>query len=463
MSDVPVADMRRYGPRLAALSLAMLLPSLGTSIANVALPTLATSFHATMAEVQWVVISYLLAVTSLIVGAGRLGDIIGRSRLLLLGIGLFAAASAACALAPSLWMLIAARAVQGLGAAVMMALTVAMVGDLVPKDRTGSAMGLLGTVSAVGTALGPSLGGVLIAGFGWPAVFATMAALGGITLLIGRALFPPDAKGGKNSAGFDVVGMALLAVSLLTAAAALTLGSRLSGPVLAAAALVSALGFIVFVRHETRVPAPLVRIELLQSRAIGTALLSMMLVSAILMATLVVGPFYLSGALGLGSVQTGLVMSVGPGVAALTGAPAGRLIDRLGSDRVVVAGLVAVMAGTLLMTVLPGRFGVGGYLASLVIVTFGYALFQAANTTAVMQATSNDQRGVTSALLGLSRNLGLIAGASAMGAIYAIGPRVFEAVGLRSESETGLQVTFAVATGLAALALGSALLGRRGK
>lgn len=463
MSDVLVADMRRYGPRLAALSLAMLLPSLGTSIANVALPTLATSFHATMAEVQWVVISYLLAVTSLIVGAGRLGDILGRSRLLLLGIGLFAAASAACALAPSLWMLIAARAVQGLGAAVMMALTVAMVGDLVPKDRTGSAMGLLGSVSAVGTAVGPSLGGVLIAGFGWPAVFATLAALGGITLLIGRALVPPDAKGGKNLAGFDAVGMALLAGSLLTAAAALTLGSRVSGPVVAAAALVSTLGFIVFVRHETRVPAPLVRIELLKSRSTGTALLSMMLVSAILMATLIVGPFYLSGVLGLGSVQTGLVMSVGPGVAALTGAPAGRLIDRLGSDRVVVAGLVAVMSGTLLMIVLPGWFGVGGYLASLVIVTFGYALFQAANTTAVMQATSNDQRGVTSALLGLSRNLGLIAGASAMGAIYAFGPRVFEAVGLPSESETGLQVTFAVATGLAAIALGSALLGRRGK
>ena len=203
--------------------------------------------------------------------------------------------------------------------------------------------------------------------------------------------------------------------------------------------------------------------ELLQSRAIGTGLLSMTLVSSILMATLVVGPFYLSGSLGLGTVQTGLVMSVGPGVAALTGAPAGRLIDRLGSDRVVVAGLVAVMSGTLLMTVLPSRFGVGGYVASLVIVTFGYALFQAANTTAVMQTTSNDQRGVTSALLGLSRNLGLIAGASAMGTIYAIGPRVFEVVGLRSESETGLQVTFAVATCLAALALGSALLGRRGK
>lgn len=463
MSDVLVSNVRRYGPRLAALSLAMLLPSLGTSIANVALPTLATSFEATMAEVQWVVISYLLAVTSLIVGAGRLGDIIGRTRLLLMGIGLFAAASLACAVAPSLWVLISARAVQGLGAAVMMALTIAMVGDLVPKDRTGSAMGLLGTVSAVGTALGPSLGGVLIAAFGWQAVFAVMAAIGGITLLIGRVLIPRDATSAQQPAGFDLGGMALLALSLFAAAVTMTFGSRLSGPVFAATVMVSILGFIAFARRQRRVPTPLVRMELLQDRAIGSGLLSITLVSAILMATLVVGPFYLSGALGLDPVQTGLVMSVGPGIAALTGAPAGRLIDRLGSERVVVAGLLAVIAGTLLLMVLPARFGVVGYVASLVIVTFGYALFQAANTTAVMQATGSDQRGVTAALLGLSRNLGLIAGASAMGAIYAMGSRVVEAVGLRSGSESGLQVTFGVATGLAALALVSALQGRRGE
>lgn len=463
MSDAPVTDLLRYGPRLAALSLAMLLPSLGTSIANVALPTLATSFDATMAEVQWVVISYLLAVTSLIVGAGRLGDIVGRSRLLLMGIGLFAAASAACAVAPSLWHLIAARAVQGLGAAVMMALTIAMVGDLVPKDRTGSAMGLLGTVSAVGTALGPSLGGALIAGFGWSAVFAVMAAIGGVTLLVGRVLFPSDATGEQQPAGFDLVGMVLLALSLFAVTATMTLGSRLSGPTFVGAALLSVLGLVAFVRHQARVPTPLVRMALLQNRAIGTGLLSMSLVSAIMMATLVVGPFYLSGSQGLGTVQTGVVMSVGPSVAALTGTPAGRLIDRLGSARVVLVGLVVLTAGAFLMTVLPGRFGIGGYVASLVMVTFGYAVFQAANTTAVMQATRSDQRGVTSALLGLSRNLGLIAGASAMGMIYAMGSRVVEAVGLQSGSESGLQVTFAVATGLTVLAFCSALWGRRGE
>src|SRR5688572_29828246 len=120
---------------LAALSLAMLLSSLGISIANVALPTLAEAFGAAFQEVQWIVLAYLLAITTLVVGVGRLSDIAGRRRLLLAGLFLFTAASALCGAAPTLGLLIAARAVQGLGAAILMALTMAFVGDAVPKAR----------------------------------------------------------------------------------------------------------------------------------------------------------------------------------------------------------------------------------------------------------------------------------------------------------------------------------------
>ena len=139
----------------------MLLSSLGTSIANVGLPTLAQAFTASLQQVQWIVLAYLLAITTLIVSVGRLGDLTGRRRLLLAGIFLFTVASILCGVAPTLWLLIAARAAQGVGAAIMMALSMAFVGETVPKERTGSAMGLMGTMSAIGTTLGPSLGGVL--------------------------------------------------------------------------------------------------------------------------------------------------------------------------------------------------------------------------------------------------------------------------------------------------------------
>src|SRR3981081_4274948 len=143
---------------LASLSLSMLLSSLGTSIANVGLPTFASAFSASFRDVQGVVLAYLLASTTLIVSVGRLGDIAGRRRLLLAGIVLFTVASVLFGVAPKLWLLIWVPAAQGLGAASMMARTMAFVGETVPKERTGSAMGLMGTMSAIGTAFGPSLG-----------------------------------------------------------------------------------------------------------------------------------------------------------------------------------------------------------------------------------------------------------------------------------------------------------------
>lgn len=461
MSETPFVGTGRYWPRLVALSLAMLLPSLGTSIANVTLPTLARSFEATMAEVQWVVIAYLLSVTSLIFGAGRLGDLVGRRRLLLAGMALLSAASAICALSPSLSILIAARAVQGVGGAVMMSLTVAMVGDLVPKDRTGSAMGLLGTVSAIGTALGPTLGGVLLAAWGWPSVFVVLASLGFAALIVGGALFPADVKAPLRRIGFDLPGLILLALSLGTFSAVFTLDGRISGLALLGLSVASVLGFAAFVLIEIRATAPLVRLELLRDRVLGTGLASLMLVSAIVMATLVVGPFYLSGVLHLGPVETGTVMSVGPVVAALTGVPAGRLVDRLGSFPVVVAGLLAVIPGSLLLTVMPGLLGVSGYTASLVVITFGYAMFQAANMAAVMQRAPQDQKGLTSALLGLSRNMGLVWGASAMAALYATGPRIAETFGMSAANGAGLAVTFSAAACLAGLSLLAVLWGQR--
>jgi MFS family permease len=210
---------------LAALSLSMLLSSLGTSIANVALPTLAQAFSASFQEVQWIVLAYLLAITTLIVSVGRLGDITGRRRLLLAGILLFIAASVVCSVAPTLWLLIGARAAQGLGAAVMMALTMAFVGEIVPKARTGSAMGLLGTMSAIGTALGPSLGGVLIAGFGWRAIFLLNLPLGILTLLLAYRYLPTDRPVRQaDRAGFDIVGTLLLALTLAAFALAVTVG-----------------------------------------------------------------------------------------------------------------------------------------------------------------------------------------------------------------------------------------------
>ncbi|HYI12020.1 MAG TPA: MFS transporter [Thermoanaerobaculia bacterium] len=440
---------------IASLSLSMLLSSLGTSIANVGLPTLAHTFSASFQQVQWIVLAYLLAITTLIVSVGRLGDLTGRRRLLLAGIFLFTLASALCGVAPTLWLLIAARAAQGLGAAVMMALTMAFVGETVPKAKIGSVMGLLGTMSAIGTALGPSLGGVLIAGLGWPAIFFVNVPLGILALLLAHRYLPVDRRGtNTDRTRFDHVGTLLLALTLAAYALAMTMGRGSFGPLNVALLFAAVLGVCLFALAEAKTEAPLIRLAMFRDPVLSAGFAMSTLVTTVVMATLVVGPFYLSGALALDAARVGLVLSSGPIVAALAGVPAGRIVDRFGAHRMTMAGLLAMAAGCSILPMMPARLGVPGYIAPLVVITAGYALFQAANNTAVMTDLRPDQRGVISGMLNLSRNLGLITGASVMGTVFALGSAATNIMTARPEAvAAGMRVTFAAAAILIVVAL----------
>jgi EmrB/QacA subfamily drug resistance transporter len=444
---------------LASLSLSMLLSSLGTSIANVGLPTLAQAFDASFQEVQWVVLAYLLAITTLIVGVGRLGDITGRRRLLLAGVFLFTVASGLSGVAPTLWLLIAAGAVQGLGAAIMMALTMAFVGETVPKAKTGSAMGLLGTMSAIGTTLGPSLGGVLISGLGWRTIFLVNVPLGLLAFLLARRYLPADRREPKTDrVGFDIVGTLLLALTLAAYSLAMTIGHGHFDRLNMALLLAAVLGGSLFVLVEARVASPLIRLVVFRDAVLSASLAMNALVSTVMMATLVVGPFYLSRALGLDAALVGIVMSLGPIISALSGVLAGRIVDRLGAPFVIIAGLTQMAAGSFALSVLPAMFGIAGYIAAVVVLSPGYQLFRAANNTAVMMNVCPDQRGVISGMLSLSRNLGLITGASVMGAVFAAASATLDITTARPEAvATGMSITFAVAAVLIVGALAIAV------
>ncbi len=329
---------------------------------------MAASFHTNFETVQWVVLAYLIAMTATMVFAGRIGDRIGRRRLLLVGLALLIAASAAGSAAPSLPLLVVARAVQGAGAAIALSLAIAFVGETVPKQEMGRAMGLLGSTSALGTALGPSLGGVLVQAFGWRSIFLINLPLGLAAAVMAHRYLP-------------------------SARPTMERASDLRG-------------------HVVALFAPLRDVRLRSS------LIANLLVSAVMMATLVVGPFYLSHALGLDAAAVGAVMSVGPIAAALMGAPAGRLADRFGARPMVLAGLGGIAGGAALLALLPQSLGVAGYVASIVAITTSYAIFQAANNTEVMRDVEPGRRGVVSSTLNLSRNLGLIGGTSLMGAVF---------------------------------------------
>lgn len=450
------ANIQSNGWALASLSLATLLSSLGTSIASVGLPSLMETFSASFQAVQWVVLAYLLAITTLVVSAGRLADMVGRRPLLLGGIALFTLASALCGTAPTLWLLIAARALQGLGAALMMALTLAFVAETVSKERTGRAMGLLGAMSSIGTTLGPSLGGMLIAGLGWRAIFLVNVPLGLLTLAIAWSALPAGDKAARPGQGkFDAVGTILLATTLAAYALAMTLGRGNFGALNIGLLALTGAGTVLFILAQKSAKNPLIRFASVRDPRFGASLAMSLIVATVMMATLVVAPFYLSRGLGLDAAMVGVVLTAGPLVSTLSALVAGRLSDRFGASRMMVAGLTSLAVGTFLLSLAMTKLGIASYVIPITVTCFGYALFQTSNNAAVMSGVGAGERGVIAGLLNLSRNLGLVTGASLMGAIFAAASA--EAASRAQLNSTaaarGMQVTFEVATVLVLVAL----------
>ena len=413
----PAQDAPATHGALPAVALAMLLAALGTSSANIALPALVRVFAVSFQHVQWVVLAYLLTMTTVIVSVGRLGDLLGRRRLLLGGLLLFTVASLCAGLA-SFGGLLAARALQGLGAAAMMALSMAFVADIVPRAQTGRAMGMLGSMSALGTALGPSLGGLLLDGPGWRAIFLINVPLGLLALWLAWRALPTDSTP-RRAERLDWHGTLLLALTLAAYALAMTLGRGHAGLLNALLLLAAVIGASVFIRQQQRASAPLIRPAMLRDTQLRRSLGGALLVSTVMMATLVVGPFYLSQALGLGSTIVGLLLAAGPVIAALSGVPAGYLVDRFGARRMVLTGLGGMLTGCSALAMLPVTLGTPGYLLPIALTTAAYALFQAANNTMVMNDAGTEQRGSISGLLNLARNLGLITGTAVLGTLFA--------------------------------------------
>ena len=445
------------GRVLTGLSLAILLSQLGTNIINVALPTLVQDLGVDFGSVQWVVVSYLLVVTALIVGVGRFGDQLGKKRLYLWGLAIFMAASVVCAMSTNLPLLLAGRAGQGLGGAILMALSFAFVGEVFPKERTGFAMGVLSTMVSFGIALGPSLGSLALAAFGWQAVFWVNLPFGLLAfLLVNRHL--PDAVDAPRhpvpAARFDWLGTALLALTLGAYSLAMTFSGKqgFASPLVLQLGVGALGGLALFLAVQVKARAPLLKLSMFRNALLALSMIMSVLVYAVMMATLVLGPFFLSKALGLDTRMVGLVMTIGPLAAAIMGVPAGTLADRIGARLAMVIGLALFTIGAFVMSWVSVEVGVATYVVAILFISVGLAFFQTPNNTAVMADARPEQRGLVSGLLALARNLGLITGASLMGALFAHAAGGDTATATPDMVTAGMRFAFRVAAVMAAAA-----------
>ena len=382
---------------------------LDASIVMLTFPALQAQFHAPLAAVQWVSLSYLLALVGLVAAAGRVGDAAGRKLVYLHGFGVFTAASAACALAPGLSLLVVFRVVQAMGAAMLQANSVALVVTSVDRDRMRAALGVQAAAQALGLALGPLLGGVLVASLGWQWVFWVNVPVGVMAVVAGRYLLPRTRQH-TGLGRFDGPGLILLG----TATTALLLGlSGFSGlplPAWAAAASIaaSAAGFVAFVIRERRTRNPLIDLSVLHPRAVSVGLIGALFAYLVLFGPLTLFPQVL-GAHGI----AGLTLTALPAGFALAAVSAEPLLPtRCGSSLRGLIGAVIFLAASGALIAAPATpVWVG---AGLLALGLGLGVFIPANNSAVMSAIPAPMSAMGGSLVNKARGLGTALGVAAV-------------------------------------------------
>ncbi len=417
-SDPPPPLSSRKWWAMLGIGLGVLMSTLDSSIVNVSLPTLVAQLHTDFATIQWIILSYLLVITSLMLGVARLGDMHGKKKLYTAGLALFTFGSLLCGVSPSVGWLIGFRALQGLGAVMMQALGTAIITEVFPSSERGRALGIIGGIVSVGIALGPAIGGILIGLVGWRSVFLVNVPVGLITALV-VARFVPSSVPGRADQRFDATGALILLVTLICYALGMTLGQRWGfsdGRTLTLLG-VTAVGLVAFLIVEARVSQPMIDLRLFGNVLFSLNLLMGFLVFIMLAGTFIL-PFFLELVQGYPTEQVGLFMMVMPVSMGLVAPGAGALSDRFGSRGISLTGLLIVIGGCLSISTLHAEATPLGYVLRLVPLGIGFGMFQSPNNSAIMGTAPRQQLGVASGLLSLSRTLGQTSGLPLMGAIF---------------------------------------------
>lgn len=437
---------------LAAVAVGAYMSALDNSIVNAILPILTHDFGVDVATIEWVVTTYLLVQTGLTLSFGRLGDMRGHRLVYSWGFAVFVLSSALCGLAPSPWFLVAARGLQAVGAAMIIANAAAILTYTFPPAQRGRVLGWQATAVYLGVATGPPLGGWLASFIHWRAVFYVNVPIGLLALFLSIRYIPVD-RSPKRGERFDAAGAAVYVLGLVLLLLALNQGYTWGWTSPAVLALV-ALGLVLlaaFAQLELRVPAPMLDVGLFRRRAFSAPVLSAILNYMGVSSTFFLVPFYLIQGRGLGPAQAGLILTAQPIVMATTASFSGALSDKIGSRKPATVGMLVLSVGLFLLSRLGEATPLLYVAGSLAAVGLGIGLFTSPNNSAVMSAAPDGQRGVAAAILSTARTLGNTLGIGMAGAIFST------VVALGAPGDASMIVR-AVALGLTA-ASGIALLG----
>ncbi len=431
---------------LLLVAIGVFIATLDSSIVNISLPTIAHDFGVPLnGAIEWVIISYLVATAAVLLTAGRLADMIGRKAIWAVGLFVFTGSSALCGAAPSLGFLIAARATQGLGSALLFSSSPAMLTNAFPPQERGRALGLNAVTASIGVSVGPPLGGIITAYLSWRWIFYVNVPIGILGVLLTLRLLTE--KFHRNPGKFDPIGAVMLGIGLSSLTAALSFGQELgwSSPIFIAGIVIGIIGLGLIPFVERRVANPIIDMNMLRNRVFLSANISLILSFLASFAVSFLMPFYLEQLRGFPTQIVGLLLTPLPIIIALVAPISGSLADRLGSTRWLASGgLTIACVGLILLSQLNAHSSVFDIIWRLLVVGIGAAMFQVPNNSALLGSAPPQQRGSASGFLATGRSMGQSLSVALAGAVFtSLGG---SAAGLALQKHTGnvsvLQQTF---------------------
>jgi EmrB/QacA subfamily drug resistance transporter len=409
---------------LLVVSLGFFMTLLDLTIVNIAIPDMITRLHASLDDILWVINAYALVLAVLVITAGRLGDLVGPRIMFALGIGVFTAASAACGLAPSAGWLIGFRAVQGLGAAMLMPQTLTIITNTFPADRRGAAFGVWGAVAGVATIAGPTLGGLLVTAFDWRWIFFVNLPFG-VACLVLTFLIIPDLRPGRRHR-IDVPGVLLASAALLAICYGLVEGQKynwgtitgfISIPLVFAVGVLLLAGFLLL-QWRTQDREPLVPFALFRDRNYSVVNWISGTLSIGMMGIFLPFTIYLQSVLGFSALKAGLTMAPASLLSMFIAPVAGRFTDRIGGKYILMSGL-ALFGGGMAWVALQATTTSAWYafLPALIVAGIGMGCIFAPMVTVAMRNIDPRMAGAASGVLNTVRQCGLVIGTAAVGAL----------------------------------------------
>lgn len=435
---------------LISIGIGSFMSALDGSVVNIALPVIGKTFNSDVTGLEWIVTVYLLVISSMLLSFGRLGDIRGHKAVYLFGFVIFVLSSAMCGIAPSVPVLIAFRATQALGGAMLSSNSPAILTKSFPGSQRGQALGLQATMTYLGLTVGPSLGGWLTEQFTWRAVFYINVPVGLLALWTGWRYIRDDLVH-EAAERFDLAGAAAFMFGLIALLLGLNQGESWgwsSAAVLASFGVAAMLlGFFIWL--EARVRSPMLDLSLFNSRVFSLSVLSAIFNYVCVYTILFLMPFYLIQGRGMDPAQAGLLLTAQPIVMAIVAPISGTLSDRIGARLPGMLGMAGLAAGLYLLAQLGPSSSLLQITIALALVGFGTGVFISPNNSALLGAAPRQRQGVAAGMLATARNFGMVLGVGYAGAAFTTVQAANLQAGASAALYKGFQVTFLIAAFIA--------------